>query len=206
MKRTAIYSSSLVLVSVITAVYLGVQNFFLNGDLKRLEAVKTADQTERKAISERASQLIDAFRVKLEPGTRQILVQSMTEAVISQLPTHEAREAYLLVLGIESRFGTVTNKSSAGAVGMAQIMPKLGRALAENCGLGAVSEKDLERDLVSLHVGACHFRVLYEQFGGNTALAQAAYNAGVGRVTSDRQLPEETARYVAKAAITGGSK
>lgn len=151
--------------------------------------------------------MISAFNVTLEPGTRTILVNAISNAVLTQLPTPQSREAFILVLGLESRFGTVRAKSSAGAVGMAQIMPKLASKLAEGCGLGAVKEADIDRDIVSLYLGACHFRTLYEQYNGNTALAMAAYNSGSGRVaelSKGRQLPEETVRYISNAAIMKG--
>lgn len=203
--RAAVYASAVALTATVAAVHFAVQNWYAGQDIARLRAAQTALATERDYISGRADQLITAFGVKFEPGTRQILVQSVTEAALTQLPDRTSREAYLLVLGIESRFGSVRQNSPAGAVGMAQIMPRLGRELAVRCGLGAVTEGDLQRDLVSLYVGACHFRLLYEQFGGNAALAMASYNAGVGRVSSNRKLPEETAHYVARAAVILGS-
>lgn len=206
--RTAIYGTGFGLLGIIAATHYAAQSFYQKDDIRRLQETADAATQERQQIAQRADQLMTAFRVKLEPGTRQVLIHSLTQAVLDQLPTRDAREAYLLVLGLESRYGTVTSKSPAGAVGMAQIMPKLGRELATQCGLGAVNEADLQRDIISLYVGACHFRLLYEQYGGNAALAMAAYNSGAGRVSkmaAGIQLPEETVRYIANSAIVAGS-
>jgi hypothetical protein len=169
-------------------------------------AAQEAETTDTKKM---AADLMAAFNLKLESGTREALTHSITAAVLSQLPTREAREGFILVLGIESRFGQVTGKSPAGAVGMAQVMPKLAAELGERCGLGRVKPEDIARESVSLYLGACHFRLLYEQFNGNVALAQAAYNSGAGRTLAyvkGRALPEETAHYVSKAAIMRGNR
>lgn len=204
--RVTAYALTFGLLGTIGSVYWGSQYYLHKEDLKTAQEQLATLQGEQLASYNSVIQLMAAFNMKLEPGTREALAHSIAAAVTQQLPTQAARDGFILVLGIESRFGQVRTKSPVGAVGMAQVMPQFASELADRCGLGKVNQADIDRDLVSLYLGACHFRHLYEQFEGNVALAQAAYNSGVGRTRSERQLPEETARYVAKAAIISGGR
>lgn len=203
--RSVIYGTTFGLLGTIGSVYWGSQYYLHKDDLKTANSRLSTLQGEHDNSYNSVLQLMTAFNMKLEQGTRSALAHSIAAAVTQQLPTQAARDGFILVLGIESRFGQIRAKSPVGAVGMAQVMPQFASELGEKCGLGKVAKEDIDRDLVSLYLGACHFRLLYEQFEGNVALAQAAYNSGVGRTRSERQLPEETARYVAKAAIISGS-
>lgn len=205
---STIINKLLLITATVALLVAGIEIYTLQQTDKQTKEQIITDNKSITDTKQAVSDLIVAFNVNLEPGTNKILVNAISNAVIDQLPTREAREAFVLVLGLESRFGTVRNKSTAGAVGMAQVMPKLASRLAENCGLGAVKEADIDRDLISLYLGACHFRTLYEQYNGNTALAMAAYNAGsgrVGQIARGTQLPEETVRYIANGAILKGA-
>jgi hypothetical protein len=203
--RITAYSMAFGLIGTIGSVYWGSQYYLHKGDLKIVQDQLSTLQGDHTTSYNSVIQLMAAFNMKLEPGTREALAHSIAAAVTQQLPTQAARDGFILVLGIESRFGQIRSKSPVGAVGMAQVMPQFASELADGCGLGKVAQADIDRDLVSLYLGACHFRHLYEQFEGNVALAQAAYNSGIGRTRSERQLPEETARYVARSAIIAGS-
>lgn len=98
------------------------------------------------------------------------------------------------VMHTESR-GRVSALSSAGAMGLMQIMPATWRGLRARYGLGknAYDPRD------NIHAGTAYLREMYDQFGAPGFLA--AYNAGPGRyldyVRKGRTLPLETRRYVA---------
>jgi len=83
-------------------------------------------------------------------------------------------------------------RSSAGALGLMQLMPGTGRQVARQLNLklrGTDSILDVENNLL---LGASYLGSVLENYGGNQTLATAAYNAGPHRVT--RWLPEQGAQ------------
>ncbi len=81
--------------------------------------------------------------------------------------------------------------SSAGAQGLMQLMPATASLTARKAGLpvpGAGAVFDPRRNI---ELGSAYLRELFERFGGNMALASAAYNAGPHRV--QQWLPEDRA-------------
>jgi soluble lytic murein transglycosylase-like protein len=89
-------------------------------------------------------------------------------------------------------------RSSKGAVGLMQIMPKTWTELRARYGLGA--DPFDPRD--NILAGAAYIRELYDRYGAPGFLA--AYNAGPGRyehhLATGRPLPDETQAYVATLA------
>ncbi len=105
-------------------------------------------------------------------------------------------EFFTRVIWQESKFD-VTARSSAGAQGIAQFMPKT----ASSRGL-----LDPFEPIAALRESASYLRELRRTFG-NLGLAAAAYNAGPGRLSQwlsgKVDLPAETAAYV--RLVTGRS-
>ncbi|MEM6739333.1 MAG: lytic transglycosylase domain-containing protein [Pseudomonadota bacterium] len=91
--------------------------------------------------------------------------------------------------------GNARAVSSAGAMGLMQIMPGTWAELRRTHGFGADPFDRRENVLA----GAAYLRQMYDQFGAPGFLA--AYNAGPGRyaehLRTGRALPRETRRYVA---------
>jgi hypothetical protein len=91
-------------------------------------------------------------------------------------------------------------RSSKGAMGLMQIMPKTWTELRARYGLGA--DPFDPRD--NILAGAAYIRELYDRYGAPGFLA--AYNAGPGRyerhLATGRSLPDETQAYVATLAPT----
>ena len=88
-----------------------------------------------------------------------------------------------LVFGLvrqESRF-IADAKSSAGAAGLMQLMPSTARLIARKIGMKGFNLSRLGRPEVNAALGAYYLRHVLDGFGGNPALAAAAYNAGPGR-------------------------
>lgn len=106
----------------------------------------------------------------------------------------EARDQGLdpyLVAGVirrESAFSPVV-VSRARAVGLMQIMPATGRALARGAGLPFDTDL-LTRPEVNIHLGTRFFADLVDRFDGDLPLVLAAYNAGPTRASEWRRLPE----------------
>ncbi len=72
--------------------------------------------------------------------------------------------------------------SSAGAVGLMQIMPGTGKAVARKIGMINYSSSFLYLPDINVDLGIYYFREMLDKFWKVTSYALAAYNAGPGRV------------------------
>ncbi|WP_224242740.1 lytic transglycosylase domain-containing protein [Hyalangium gracile] len=77
----------------------------------------------------------------------------------------------------ESRFNPRA-RSSSGALGLTQLMPATARDVAAALKLPAMGEQKLLEPAENVRLGAAYLGSLLKHFGGNTAYAVAAYNAG----------------------------
>jgi soluble lytic murein transglycosylase len=77
-------------------------------------------------------------------------------------------------------------RSSAGAIGLAQLMPATARGVARRLKLGRISPEALHRSDLNVRLGAAYLSELLSQFDGSEARAVAAYNAG----------PEAVSRWI----------
>jgi soluble lytic murein transglycosylase len=90
----------------------------------------------------------------------------------------------------ESRFNPRA-RSSTGALGLTQLMPATARQVAASLKLSGVGEQALLQPDQNVRIGAAYLGQLLKQFGGNTAYAVAAYNAGPGAVERwQKALPQ----------------
>jgi soluble lytic murein transglycosylase len=80
--------------------------------------------------------------------------------------------------------------SSAGAVGLMQVMPSTGAQLARASGLDGFSTESLESAEVNLHLGARFLSEMLERFGPELPLVLSAYNAGPTRANRWKDFPE----------------
>ena len=110
------------------------------------------------------------------------------------IPEHWIRA----VLRVESA-GDVRAVSSAGAMGLMQVMPDTWAGLRTRHGLG----RDPYDPRDNILAGTAYLREMWDRYG-NVAAMLAAYNAGPGRYdehrTTGRPLPTETRAYVAAIA------
>ncbi len=94
--------------------------------------------------------------------------------------------------------GRVMDTSTAGAMGLMQVMPDTYRDLRNQYGLGT----DPYNPHDNIMAGTAYLRQMYDLYGFPGFLA--AYNAGPGRLqdylTNNRPLPAETRHYVAEIA------
>ena len=116
------------------------------------------------------------------------------------IPEHWIRA----VLRAESA-GDVRAVSSAGAMGLMQVMPDTWAGLRVRYGLG----RDPYDPRDNILAGTAYLREMFDRYG-NVAAMLAAYNAGPGRydeyLATGRTLPAETRAYVAALApILGGA-
>jgi len=80
-------------------------------------------------------------------------------------------------------------RSSAGAIGLMQLMPTTGRDVAKEIKLPYSGLATLVDPESNIRLGTTYLGKMAERYGGNQVLATAAYNAGPHRV--DRWLPED---------------
>ncbi|EQL43079.1 lytic transglycosylase domain-containing protein [Pseudomonas paraeruginosa] len=116
------------------------------------------------------------------------------------IPEHWIRA----VLRAESA-GDVRAVSSAGAMGLMQVMPDTWAGLRVRHGLG----RDPYEPRDNILAGTAYLREMFDRYG-NVGAMLAAYNAGPGRYdehrATGRPLPAETRAYVAALApILGGA-
>jgi soluble lytic murein transglycosylase len=102
--------------------------------------------------------------------------------------------------------------SSAGAVGLMQILPQTAEFLARRSGATTFTIADLGTPQVNIAYGSYYLRYLLDEYGGQQVLALAAYNGGEsnvnrwiaqqrqeGRQLTLQEIPfPETRAYVAK--------
>jgi soluble lytic murein transglycosylase len=81
-------------------------------------------------------------------------------------------------------------RSSAGAVGLMQVMPGTGAELARRLGPARFREDHLEVPEVNLHLGAAFYRDMSRRYDGELTLVLSAYNAGPARANRWRRYPE----------------
>lgn len=79
-------------------------------------------------------------------------------------------------------------RSSAGAIGLMQLMPATGRDVAKDIQLPYSGVDTLTDPDSNIRLGTTYLAQMAERYGGNQVLATAAYNAGPHRV--DAWLPE----------------
>lgn len=113
------------------------------------------------------------------------------QALVLPASVDQDVDPYLVaaVIRRESAFNpTVT--SSAGAIGLMQIMPHTGRGLARLVGLQRYDPEMLLQPEVNLHLGIKYLASLIRQFDGELPLVLSAYNAGPNRAVRWRAMPE----------------
>ncbi len=75
-------------------------------------------------------------------------------------------------------------RSSAGAMGLMQLMPATARSVAQGLRLAAPDHHDLTQPDLNINLGTSYLRTLLDQLDQHLVLATAAYNAGPHRVKS----------------------
>ena len=166
----------------------------------------TADQRRRRAIGRRRARVLALLVVAVlgagglavasgvfDTAVREIAFPLRHEDIIRQQAAGKGIDAALIagVIHTESRFrdGQV---SSAGALGLMQITPATARDIARKSGGTLFEIDDLATAQVNIAYGTYYLRYLLNRFGGDEALALAAYNGGEGNV--DRWVKAATQR------------
>jgi soluble lytic murein transglycosylase len=154
-----------------------------------------------------------AFLVAREPvekGIREITLPLRHEDVIRQQARDKGLDPALIAAVIyqESKFEDRT--SSAGALGMMQLLPDTAHFIARKTGGTQFTTRDLSTPQINIAYGSWYLRYMIDRYEGNQTLAIAAYNAGEHNVDTwveraggpddfdaDKDIPfPETRHYV----------
>jgi soluble lytic murein transglycosylase len=73
-------------------------------------------------------------------------------------------------------------QSPVGALGLMQLMPQTGRAIARQLQLGQPNRRQLLKPETNIRFGSYYLRQVLQEFDDNPVLATAAYNAGPHRI------------------------
>ncbi len=144
-------------------------------------AKRTSDEVALRSTLTRAMDICGT--PTLSPARRAVIADQMVRIAMSHDVPHEYREAFIGVVCLESRFNTEA-KSTAGALGLAQIMPQYAQNFANLCKMGTLAPDDVRDPEVNLRLGACLYFNLLDHFQGNRVLAGAAYNSGMDSKTT----------------------
>ncbi len=110
--------------------------------------------------------------------------------------SHGLDEAWVLGLARqESRF-IADARSSAGAAGLMQLMPRTARYVARKIGMRRFHHRDVTKVETNVNLGARYMKLVLDQLG-HPVLASTAYNAGPSRARRWRDArPLEGAIYI----------
>ena len=160
--------------------------------------------TEDDRLQDFVLKLMKITTTKASPMKQQIIAQSLVRVSKKIFASYEQRTNFAVLVAIESGFNPAI-KSAAGAIGLAQIMPKYARDFGKLCGVSNFDSKEDIYDVeINLTLGACLYRELLGNFDGNNALALVAYNSGaksraISELSELRNITNiETANYVTK--------
>ncbi|NOZ54136.1 MAG: transglycosylase SLT domain-containing protein [Gammaproteobacteria bacterium] len=95
-----------------------------------------------------------------------------------------------LIFGVARRESAFRKdaRSSAGALGLMQLMPGTARMESKRLGRHKISKNEILEAENNILLGSSYLNRMLDRFGGNQAVATAAYNAGPRRV--DSWIPE----------------
>ena len=114
----------------------------------------------------------------VEKGIREITLPLRHEDIIRQQARDKNLDPALIAAVIyqESRFRA--RPSSAGALGLMQLLPETAHFIAGKTGGTRFTTEDLATPQINIAYGSWYLRHLIDQYEGNEVLAIAAYNAG----------------------------
>ena len=117
----------------------------------------------------------------------------------------ESKVANVLLLSLvrqESFFDPLAG-SSAGAIGLTQVVPPTGAEIAAGLDIADFATGDLYRPQVSLRFGAHYLEAQLDAFDGNVYEALAAYNGGPGNAQRWARAPaDDVDRFMAEVEFS----
>jgi soluble lytic murein transglycosylase len=157
------------------------------------ELLAAAELAHRAGIYDRAIHTADRTQRKHNFSLR--YPAPFQEVFREYAKTHGLDEAWVLgLVRQESRF-IVDARSSAGAAGLMQLMPRTARYVASRIGMRNYRPRDVTQVSTNIGLGTGYMKIVLDKLG-HPVLASAAYNAGPSRARRWRDArPMEGAIY-----------
>ncbi|MEW8028074.1 MAG: transglycosylase SLT domain-containing protein [Candidatus Thiodiazotropha sp.] len=159
-------------------------------------ALEDADQDELKAAARLAQQwewpsqsILTLARLRHWNDLELRFPLAHRQAITDQARDHGIDTAWIYAIMRQESAFMSDAKSSAGARGLMQLMPKTAKQVAKELKQLPVKLEDLYQPEVNIKLGAGYLNKVYRQLQESPVLATAAYNAGPHRVLS--WLPEQ---------------
>jgi soluble lytic murein transglycosylase len=111
------------------------------------------------------------------------------DLVENQAQAAEINQAWIYGIMRQESVFQEDARSSVGALGLMQLMPNTAKYVAKELNLKRPSQEDLLKAPTNIQLGSHYLKSVLAKFGGNQALATAAYNAGPSRV--EQWLPAQ---------------
>jgi soluble lytic murein transglycosylase len=105
-------------------------------------------------------------------------------AIPSSAQTPKIERALVYAVARQESSFNVDAESSAGALGLLQLLPETARDAARQIGIAYSKERLTTDPGYNATLGAVHLGALVAEYRGSYVLALAAYNAGMGRVSA----------------------
>ena len=180
-------------------------NYLIKTNTLNINKTFSSNQPEEdRKLGEFVKLLMSEVNTPLTPLKKDVTTQMIVRVGNSIFDKPEHRHQFAIVLAIESKFNNKA-KSSAGAIGIAQIMPQYADEFSKLCGF-KLKKGDIYDTEINMLLGACQLRFLLEHpdINGNMPAALVAYNAGKNSTSFKKLLGlenievVETVNYIAK--------
>ena len=149
-------------------------------------ASESLSRSERLALSQLVSDLgLDSSGLSIAKtaGTSGIYCPDFLFPTLPKNLSFDSELKPLITAIIKQESGFFTSiKSSAGAMGLMQVMPRTAEDVAKKLGRKFSQKKLLTDKQYNIDIGSSFLKMLLEKFDGSKILAVAAYNAGPYRV------------------------
>ncbi|MEO1016252.1 MAG: lytic transglycosylase domain-containing protein [Pseudomonadota bacterium] len=127
--------------------------------------------------------LAGSVRRLASSGNLPYLASFPVPAMTQLLADHDVvSPALALVITRQESLFNSSARSHSNALGLMQIIPPTGNAVAKSLGETADGNRLLVDSVFNVRIGRTYLERLLDRFDGNTALAVASYNAGPNRV------------------------
>jgi len=162
-----------------------------------------AEDKESQKVGEYIMFIMNMHDTKMSDFQKQLMAQTITRVSGNIFDSYEERTWFVILINNESGFDRLA-KSSAGAVGLTQVMPQFVNEFGGHCNISDINPNEVIDMEINLTLGACRFKHLLSNYKGVYSTALAAYNGGKN-AKSVKELQklanittEETLQYLAR--------
>ena len=165
-----------------TSVTTAVANSFSDLDRHALQEQLASYKAKEEADSRLGQYAINAMykagaKDRLSDAKKQILARAIVRVSNDIFDTEDNKKAFIAVLAIESGFNRFA-QSPTGPKGYAQLAKASFHEAMGDCGVANLKDEDVWETDLNLYAGACYFKKLLENNGGDPYMAIIGYNQG----------------------------